>query len=575
LVFGDNGQIEFFKKRTYTGKADNLSSINTWYEENLLKEEYFLDHLECKVKLISKNKTDEFYDLNEKGGLENFSKLLLHNTTQNLIRQSDSIVILGDMVYPEKKNLAINNIILLFKDKWINRLKCAWNLFFNVLQKVDLIKIQNNTKIQQFEDFKKIKIDEKLDLIAGNHAFDIDVQIEEDFIKYLNYTNLSYTDNSLEIEKKAFGDDSKKRFVFTYTPKFIKVIGKRFQIEFLDFNANIISCLIEKNEADYLKCNQNPSVLSYQEAKEYSERLFMAFSKFTKENKNNIRIWKVVRSHQPPFNSEDTDRSSDYFFRNIHSKNNNYIIFELLKNYKINIYLASHIHISQVIVYPYSRPYTPLKESCKELELTNPQFGCMISKSIFSEPIQIEQCKNHLNFNLHLNLEKKEFNLNNSEDMKENQILYIFINGSSGRNLDGLKYGYNSNGITLWSRAFKDKYGFAFGFSKINFNESSIKVEFFELENESNSLVKTATFNIINGSLPDMNNLIGLIDNKCFNISEYSSILSFIIYSIIIISLIGILIFFIFRKIRKYQNDNDYYKNFPDFNKKQNQSQKL
>lgn len=217
-------------------------------------------------------------------------------------------------------------------------------------------------------------------MLAGNHSFDVDIHTEENYIKFLKPSFFYEPKKGIAIEKQTFGDKTKANYVFTYTPKFIKIKSqKNFQIEFLDFNPSIIECLTERNEADYFKCEKNPSMLSYQEALDYAGRVFQAFAKFTKVNKDeNLRIWKVVRSHQPPFNSEDSDKRANFFFKKIeanyyknnfnHKKENfnnedfdinnvskiEFAIFDLLKANNINIYLASHIHVSQVLAYPYS-----------------------------------------------------------------------------------------------------------------------------------------------------------------------------------------------------------------------------
>lgn len=119
----------------------------------------------CKVKEINQNtnsdvnEKSDFMDLTLTEGFENFSKMFLHSETQEFIRKSDGIIILGDIVYPEVKYLAIDRVILAYSDKWIQRLKCCWNLLFNILQKANLIKINNNenSKCQEKSKDKKTK----------------------------------------------------------------------------------------------------------------------------------------------------------------------------------------------------------------------------------------------------------------------------------------------------------------------------------------------------------------------------------------------------------------------------------
>jgi hypothetical protein len=96
----------------------------------------------------------------------------------------------------------------------------------------------------------------------------------------------------------------------------------------------------------------------------------------------------------------------------------------LLKENIINIYLASLIHASQVVAYPYLRPYKHVYENCINFELKTLEYGCLFTCKEFIGKIKIQECKNNLENNLFMDLEKKHFNLKKNNDINKNDVLY-------------------------------------------------------------------------------------------------------------------------------------------------------
>jgi len=578
LILGDNGQVDYFFKRQFKDKSNNKTLIEDWHKRNLLSEQYNFKNFQCLVKAENK-----VFNLQKSEGLQNFEIIISNEKFKQILNVADGVVFLGDIIYPETKflmyakNVQKTAFELPHINQWRNRLNCAWNLFFTSMQKIGLVKLSG----------AKPAFDSRVEILAGNHSFDVDVYKEEDILlqfgSFENPNKKQFTKKSVlltdEFEIKALAqkgkhnkivknrlnigsnadtvsedcrsdseseDDSdssiesfaglnafrksradKKRFfemkpslypnkanhalglkqmTLTKYPKFIEITFRTFAVQFIDFNSSAISCITEQTEVNYHHCNLwNVSSLAFAEAKRYFKRLYTAISTRFSASSETKTIWRALRAHHPPVNSEDGD--SDFYFKDIKFSENPkkiYNLISLMKSKRVQIFFGSHIHNAQVMVYPYGRKYKKRTKYCKEIPKG---FGC------FEAPSALLNAKSVFNQTCSQNF-KFDFGLNEKQKVDET-FLYIFINGNSGRSFDALKSGKLSNGMVVWGRAVvsdNDSNKEHFGFSTANFTKDKLSVEFYEVDPQKNVISKVSEFNLVQGVFPKFEIVNGVID---------------------------------------------------------------
>lgn len=419
------------------------------------------------------------------------------------------------MIYTEQKFLTKSKkddvgVTLDYMDKWKQRLECGWNLFYKSLESIGMMKITNtagkssNLRFGNQNHKTNFYLYDNAELLAGNHSFDVDVYDEENYIKALS--TFSKQNPYISMEKQTFGLSQNATLVLTYTPKFITITYADFKIQFLDFNSHIISCLKE-DEAAYKECNKwNPSVVPFKDAVEYGKRFAEALDKFEPDSESN-KVWRVMRAHHPPLNSEDGDAS--FYFTPIQLGSGKALrIFEEMKAKKVNLFLGSHIHNAQVVAYPYSRVLKKPDASCVEPKVE--RWGCFkLEPNVFNKnPVYQAVCENNLVYNLPVK--------DRTDSSQTNDMLYIFITGNSGRIYDSLREGKKTDGILMWSRATQfgpRKYNY--GFSYYRFSKYQVEVEFYEVADEGKVMNKSATFVVKEGKLPDSKQMEDFMNSKC------------------------------------------------------------
>jgi len=563
-IMGDQGQIEYFyNQKAKRGSDDELKKqLENFYSNVFDKEDYITDKFQC---IIEKKNPDLQIDLldkkNSQQGLLNFNKIIDNNGfKKNYLNKSHNLVFLGDMVYPESKllintDMSKNNVIM---EKWKKRLTCSWNLFFNSLKKMEVFKFRSeNNNINPL-------LDQNIDIIAGNHSFDIDINKEESLLTRIDKSDFWIKKKDFNRESHLAGihryDTSDK--TFTEYPKFIEITLKSFKIQFIDFNSGLLLCSPKMDtKAAFDSCEHNiynPINLTYEQTRVYYKRLYYGiWSRFIvkkKEKANEAgvfkKVWKVMRAHHPPLNSEDGD--VDFYFKKVKFEekefNNNsnkqngaapieenipepakenkknsggaapieenipdppkdYNLFDLMKEAQVNIFLGSHIHRSEVIAFPYSRKYIAVSDQTKDIkkeckEDSNGRYGCIFndknnpfeSLATFHEASVCSEISKIIDL-----------------PIKDNKMLYVFITGNSGRFFDLVKTGKSTNGFLIWSRAIgenptdaskkvdtpnKERYGF----TQAIFTETEVKIIFSELDPVANEIKNVAEFNVKQGT---------------------------------------------------------------------------
>ena len=477
MVMGDQGHMAYFYDRQFKTKGATKEQVDEWYSKNLLAEKYEFKDLKCKVTTNGKS-----VDLVADQGLVNFNNILKNTEVKKLIVQADSIAFLGDMVYPETKFLTYANadksvFTLPNIPRWLERLECGWNIFFNSLRDAGLVKFAG----------VQAQLDTSVEILAGNHSFDIDVRKEEELFTKLGEFVNPKPKNFVKTDAYV-GSATKDKRIFTKYPKFITIVAGLTTVQFLDFNSSAISCINKPTEADYVKCNKfNVSSISFKESQEYYTRLLEGISvRFTIDATKTV--WRAMRAHHPPVNSEDGD--ADFYFEDVIINGKTYNLMSAMKARKVNLFFGSHIHNAQVMTYNYNRVYAKRNPDFKD----EPKgFGCVESPANFSgAPVYKATCSPSFTYDLPL-------------DKANAGLLYVFINGNTGRAFDPLKVGRLTNGYVVWARAVqkpskKENYGFSFA----TFGKDDLKVEFYEIDGDSNALVKAATFTVKQGKLPDL-----------------------------------------------------------------------
>lgn len=470
------------------------------------KEVYDVTNVGCKITVTDSTNSTIVTDLEKNEGLVHFNTIINNPQASKLIRNTNGFVLLGDIIYTEQKYLTKpkgkDGVTLDYLDKWKQRIQCGWNLFYRSLESMNMMKINNKNNLKGGNDFN-FDLYDNAEILAGNHSFDVDVYSEENFLKSLNA--YSKPNNYKSLDKDSYGDFSNKNLVFTYTPRFITITYKDFKIQFLDFNSHLISCM-KGDETVYKECNKwNPSVIPFKDALEYTRRFYQAFDKF-EDDTPKLKVWRAMRAHHPPLNTEDGD--AEFYFSDTHIGDKKIQIRDLMKNKRINIFLGSHIHNAQVIAYPYSRVWVKPAASCTESNTV--RWGCFkADNNVFTKnPVYQSQCENNMIY---------DFPLKDRTDPSEtNDMLYVFITGNSGRVFDSLKEGKKSDGILIWSRATQnDSNSFNYGFSYFKFDKYQIEAEFYEVADEGKTLNKAATFVIKEGKLPNADAMENYLNNKC------------------------------------------------------------
>jgi len=526
ITFGDIGNIDYFAKNSFANHGipkPPPDVIDKWYSDFLKNQYYDTSNMGCKITLKDSNdiKPNITTDLEKEEGLVNFNQVIKNKDVNNLLKQTDGFVLLGDVAYVESKYLVRDNkddrgVTLDHMDKWRQRIECGWNLFLKSLESIDIIKVtggeSNNlnnlrrtTDRNQTNSNMNFFLYDNAEILSGNHTFDVDYRVEEKYLR--NFKAFSKKNKYLSLEKLTFGGSEKHNNLISYTPKFITITFNNFKIQFLDFNSHIMSCL-NGDEVAYKICNQyNPSFIPYKEAIEYGKRLKKLFKKF-EDDSSSYKVWRVMRAYHSPLYSENKD--SSFYFEDLNLKNKTINIFNSMKNKRVNFFIGSNIHNAQVIAYPYSRKYKQPDLKCNEQP--GDRWGCYkVEPNVFNKnPVFKNQCENNLIYNLPIR--------DRTDPSQLNDMLYIFITGNSGRLLKGVKEGKKTDGILLWNRSTLDASGkFNYGFSYSRFSRYQVEIDFYEVDDGGMNLNKAATFVVKEGKLPDEKLMEDFMNTKCLN----------------------------------------------------------
>lgn len=429
MILGDQGQFEYFKSSYEAVKKLDISKqekIDKIFENTT----YSVEDGNCKIKVNDKEMdlTDLTNSESRKQGMKNFDDLISSPNFKKQLEKASGIVFLGDTVYSENKRLSVydetqKKAILGSQDKWNQRLTCAWNIFMSQLKKINLV--QQNL------------IDGRVDIITGNHSYDVSFNTEENILKRLK----KQKENSSFFE----WDESKKQAVKTSNPNptsysFIKKLtvstnGGR-TITFVDINTAPFVCLsIVKNEEEYndpKKCFFDQYYMdrwSYAQTTKYYLTLYDVVKNLDTSH------WNVLRGHHPPTNFEDGDA---LFYWDVSIDGKNYNLMEKFEERNVRLFLGSHIHGQAVMTVPFRK--TEMRPRGDKISAENDGSFCNINNL---------NAKSEELMDVTVPCTQNKFKVN----LDEQNLMMVFINGNSGRYFDPISNGLRSNrGNTVWAK---------------------------------------------------------------------------------------------------------------------------
>jgi hypothetical protein len=289
----------------------------------------------------------------------NFRKLIdADAASTKYICNANSVVILGDELYTEAKNLKKDAALATKLPLYKARLTQGWTLF-NTLPPYMATKcasVQTNPFTSKSGD--KFK---NLVLLAGNHMYDVDYKQEATAIAaivtnegyfYKKNTATPATPKWLSARKDAMEASD------LYLSPRIEMVSQSSAkvVTFLDINLLPVMCYLGTKAATvvaYAACSNvvnYPSFPSETEATEYTEKFIQAL-KDVKALYNSP--WNVMRLHHPLFNIEGAFQNMEDLWKVKVDGNDS--IASLMQNNGISFVLASHHHSAQVLAFPYDK----------------------------------------------------------------------------------------------------------------------------------------------------------------------------------------------------------------------------
>jgi len=481
LVFGDNGQVETLKTKT-CGYTTNTGDKATFYTKFATEVIDLPGNLVCKLTPSGETTAiDLTATTTQDLGMKHFKDILCNTKVGEYIRDSDAIVVLGDMVYPEVKGFydktkfgeAISTTnTKKWSTQWEERVRCGWNIFGSLLKNYEAVCGVNKVVGAAAKLWSGNKIPSAFQLIAGNHAFDVNNVV--DFEKQFTLTQIG---GGLRGYIRSFFNYNNGDIdpIFTVT-----TVGK-VTVQTLDINASIIGCLQnsfladgDPKESDYNDCVATANMattFSESDALAYYDKIVLGIKKFTTN-----ATWRVVRCHQPPFNIEGPDQKPFLKYKRSGSTKT---LVDLMNDYGVEMIIASHHHSSQVLAYERTQKWKFLKGAASAVT------GTAIDLGASTLPMTGNGTPKH-------------------------NYMYTFVIGNSGRFLDPIQPDEKTVATLLWAKGnsvtdekmckntnASTKYGGA----NFEFASTSVTVTFFE-DNGSNT-IGTKVFTVNKGEGDD------------------------------------------------------------------------
>ena len=287
--------------------------------------------------------------------MKNFEEVLENDIKGNkYVCKANSVVVLGDMVYTEggNKNFKTGGEFESKFDGFKERLKRGWETFQNVIKSFSTKCPANlNNPLSKLNKNNKYT---NLNLLAGNHLYDVDYQKESLFMSQMvaNFGNYwESTPPRKTNERPMTAND-----IFL-SPR----METQVDVTFLDINLLPVNCYLGTKlvpPVEYSNCSavkSYPTFPTDKQAKELTDKFIQAL----KDMANEKTAWRVLRLHHPFFNVEGSFQNMENVWKIKISGEDS--ILTLAQKAKIGIVLASHHHSAQLMGIPYkSADYPPM-----------------------------------------------------------------------------------------------------------------------------------------------------------------------------------------------------------------------
>ena len=470
-MFGDNGEVDFYRI--------NPSPQN--------------DHFTSAFCPLT-------YDMSM--GLINFRRLVC--SAYDILIQADIVAIAGDVIYAETKiakaratirandTYNMGKVVLAnntFPDavNWNLRLSCGWKGVRAVLE--NYVSWCGKPLPAVFQKSSNGNF-MALQLIEGNHSFDVDINIESNEMLNLGNTFYLPVNETLTLDKCNYDISySQSAHVITLPemmlyPRISQIVKDGVKVQFLDVNTFIFICGFQQNETAYNACTNgnNFNVLyaaihTFKQANLYCYRYLNALKNLD-QNAN----WRISRGHHAIFTIGSSDFTDFLYVDFIYNGINYGKVIDAVRKANIHFHFASHLHLAYLLVFPY------YNDVLKKANFTNDGLtenddvpnGCYDASSYFlnsslSTYSNSTSCMSGINMQISINAKNPEY-------------FWQFVAGSSGRIFNDLSYDNLTIGNMVWGRSVSTNGSPNYGGFLMDFRNTSCYIQYFEIQANNGTL---------------------------------------------------------------------------------------
>jgi len=506
-------------------------------------------------------------------GLLNYRRTIC--ASKPYLDETDLYVILGDVVYPEtnsdkaKPNVPVSdeenkNRLIKMRYKLQNqeiykgRLICGWAGLKSLLVNYhNICGGSENPEVFKYDQNFNFPL---IDLIYGNHSFDVDIELETEIMRELSdHFGLPVDEkivnnyNNIVLQYKTYDEfyNENARYLskeeMLMCPKISQYIKNGLKIQFIDFDSMVLQCSYSRTEEQYKNCikiqglDKLTAFHSFRQSQIYMVRTMTAFKLMDQK-----ADWRIIRIHHPIFNLQGKDTYQLWHDDFIHQGKNYGTLFDAIKKANFHFILASHSHLDNILAFPYKGGVNYLQ---KNFDLEEPKVvesGCFDKFNYYINNQEIDE-----NYNL-CSDSPKNYTWSMNKNLPE--YLWQFNMGNTGKKFDTLYEDQKTRGVLIWGRAnYVNEYE-AFGGFYFNFTKDEVNVKYIELnsyekpkiydnmteDNRQFFINNTYNFRIV---LNDKTNYYPNIDKAVTSkISQKSNMIVEIIFGISVVSLLIIFV---------------------------------
>jgi hypothetical protein len=392
----------------------------------------------------------------------------------------------NDTEYNQNRPIKVNNTFP-DSDIWNARLSCAWRGVRAVLENyVNWCGKQlPNIFTKTGNNFLALQ------LIEGNHSFDVDVNIEsQEMLNLGNNFGLPVSEN-LKLNPCTYDADYNK-LATTLTleqqmlyPKIVQSRDSSVKVQFLDVNSFFFSCGVLQNATAYYACTTALNTYKYYAAYPTFEQANLYVYRFivALQNLDPRANWRITRGHHAMFTIDNADMKDFLYTPFIYNQTNYGYIIDYIKAANIHFHIASHMHAGYLLAFPLynnilkNSVYT---KGSRQVIST----GCYDAGSYFFNQT-VTNSTSQVNTTQCLSGQTIQFSINSQTP----EYFVQFTAGSSGRAFDPMVADSQTIGDLIWGRSMFTNSNPNFGAYLIDFTQQSANIQYFEIQAQTSSLV--------------------------------------------------------------------------------------